>query len=55
MVVKGETQFPAIQAPPLPINADKQGRLNELLRKYRADEISPEQYHVERAKILAEP
>jgi hypothetical protein len=54
-VVKGQTQFPAIEGPPLPINADKQGRLNELLRKYRADEISPEQYHAERAKILAEP
>ena len=54
-VVKGETQFPAIEAPALPITAEKQQRLNELLRKYRADEVSPEQYHAERAKILAEP
>jgi hypothetical protein len=54
-VTKGEVQFPAIEAPPLPISADKQGRLNELLRKYRNDEISPEQYHTDRAKILAEP
>jgi hypothetical protein len=44
-----------IESPPLPISADKEQRLTELLRKYKADELSPEQYHQERAKILAEP
>ncbi|PWU13592.1 MAG: hypothetical protein C5B50_18870 [Verrucomicrobia bacterium] len=42
------------EAPALPISQDKQHRLSELLRKYKADELTPEQYHQERAKILAE-
>jgi|GEM_PF-1402859 len=33
----------------------KEEKLAELLRRYRADEITPHQYHQERAKILAEP
>jgi hypothetical protein len=47
--------FPPIQAPPLGISAEKQQRLQDLLQKYRADQITPEQYHEQRAKILAEP
>jgi hypothetical protein len=47
--------FPPLQTPPPAIGADKEQRLQELLRKYRADQITPEQYHQERAKILAEP
>ena len=50
--VTSKLSFPQLEAPPLPINADKQQQLNLLLQKYRADEISPEQYHAERAKIL---
>jgi hypothetical protein len=34
---------------------DKHQRLAELLRRYQADEITPLQYHTERAKIVAEP
>jgi hypothetical protein len=45
--------FTPIQGPPLPISEDKQQQLAELLRKYRADELTPEQYHAERARILA--
>lgn len=41
--------------PPLPISADKEQRLQDLLVKYRADQITPEQYHTQRAAILAEP
>lgn len=44
-----------IERPPLPISTDKQQRLQELLQKYRADEVTPEQYQKDRAKILAEP
>ena len=29
--------------------------LAELLKRYKADEITPEEYHQQRAKILAEP
>ncbi len=44
-----------IAGPPNPLSADKQQRLAELLKKYKADQVSPEEYHKERAKILAEP
>ncbi|MCW5552013.1 MAG: hypothetical protein KIS67_07585 [Verrucomicrobiae bacterium] len=43
------------EAPPSPIPATKELELAELLRKYRADEISPEDYHQQRAAILARP
>ena len=46
--------LPPIQGPALPISADKQQRLNALLQKYRNDQITPDQYQSERAKILAE-
>jgi hypothetical protein len=42
-------------APPLPISALKEQQLQELLRKYKADEITPAEYHAQRAAILAEP
>jgi hypothetical protein len=49
------TGFRPIQSPALPISSDKHTRLNDLLRRYQADQITPEQYHQARAKILAEP
>jgi hypothetical protein len=52
---KKPAAFKPIERPPLPISADKAQRLTELLRKYKADDITPEQYQKERAKILAEP
>jgi hypothetical protein len=33
----------------------KEQRLRDLLRRYNADEITPLEYHTERAKIVAEP
>jgi uncharacterized protein YnzC (UPF0291/DUF896 family) len=47
--------FPPLEGPPLPISSDKYQRLNELLQRYKADQVTPEQYQVERAKILAGP
>ena len=47
--------FPPIVAPPTPLPASKESRLADLLRQYKADTITPEQYHIQRAKILAEP
>jgi hypothetical protein len=41
--------------PPMPISGSKEQRLRELLYRYTNDQISPEQYHQQRAKILAEP
>lgn len=43
---------PAI-APAFP--ASKQERLAALLQQYKADQISPQQYHTQRAAIIAEP
>ncbi len=47
--------FKPIAAPPSPISGSKEARLADLLRQYKADEITPEQYHKQRVKILAEP
>ena len=47
--------FPPLEGPPLPISADKHARLDELLQRYKQDQVTPEQYQVERAKILAGP
>lgn len=46
-VVKPEETTP----PP----SSKEAKLNDLLRRYQADEITPYEYHVQRAKIVAEP
>jgi hypothetical protein len=53
--LKGTPAFPPLQGPAPAVSAGKQERLAELLRKYRADQVTPEEYHVQRAKILAEP
>jgi hypothetical protein len=44
-----------VAAPALPIGASKEARLQALLTKYQADQLSPEDYHKQRAAILAEP
>jgi hypothetical protein len=44
-----------IVAPALPISMTKEARLQALLAKYKADQITPEQYHTQRAAIIAEP
>jgi hypothetical protein len=44
-----------IAAPALPISSDKQFQLDALLQKYKADLITPEEYHKQRAAILAQP
>ena len=54
-VVKKGIMVKPIEGPPLPISADKDQRLQELLKRYKADQLTPEQYQTERAKILAEP
>ena len=41
-------------APTLPISGSKSERLASLLQQYKADEITPQQYHEARARILAE-
>lgn len=49
------TALKPITAPALPINMTKAGKLEWLLSQYKADQITPEEYHKQRAEILAEP
>jgi hypothetical protein len=49
--VKSKNQ---LVSPPVEVSG-KEAKLAELLRKYKADEITPHDYHLERAKIIAEP
>ncbi len=44
-----------VETPALPISATKEERLQALLNKYKADQITPAEYHTERAKIIGEP
>jgi hypothetical protein len=39
----------------LPISAAKEAQLRALLAKYKADQITPEEYQKQRAEILAQP
>ena len=54
-VAKKGSMVKPMETPPLPISTDKDQRLQELLKQYRAEQLTPEQYQKERAKILAEP
>ena len=44
-----------IESPLLPISAAQQAQLQALLAKYKANQITPEEYHNQRAEILAQP
>jgi hypothetical protein len=50
-----KTKLPPLPAPPSPVSASKEQQLQNLLQQYTSDQISPEQYHQQRAKILSEP
>ncbi len=50
-----EATFAPVEPPPSAVPASKDAKLADLLRKYKADAITPEEYHKERAKVLAEP
>ncbi len=43
-----------METPASPLSGSKQDRLAELLRRYKIDEITPQEYHLQRAKIIAE-
>lgn len=40
--------------PPTPLSGSKEERLGQLLKQYKADQITPAEYHEQRAKIIAE-
>jgi len=41
-------------APPAALSGSKEQRLQQLLQQYKSDQITPQQYHEQRAKIIAE-
>jgi hypothetical protein len=55
--VKAKPEEVKTAADPVPtkLPKSKQQRLDELLEAYKKDQLSPSQYHEQRAKILAEP
>jgi hypothetical protein len=44
-----------IESPLLPVSAAQQAQLQTLLAKYKANQITPEEYYKQRAEILAQP
>ncbi len=44
---------PKMEAPASPLPVTKQDRLAELLRRYKADELTAQDYHTQRAAIIA--
>jgi hypothetical protein len=55
-VVPGkELGLKSIEAPNVPVSEAQQAQLQELLAKYKANEITPAEYHRQRAEILARP
>jgi hypothetical protein len=44
--------FQPIAAPPLPVTAEQEVALQALLKQYIANQVTPDQYQAERAKIL---
>ncbi len=47
--------LPTLAGPPLPVSAAKQQKLDALLQQYRMDQVTPAQYHQQRAQILSQP
>jgi hypothetical protein len=50
-----ETGLPPLVAPASPLAPDQETKLQTLLEKYKADQITSEQYQQQRAAILAAP
>jgi hypothetical protein len=44
----------AIAPPLLPVTVNQQAQLLDLLAKYKANQVSPEEYYKRRAEILAQ-
>lgn len=53
--LKATDTFRPMEAPPSALPASKEARLADLLQRYKADKITPQEYHTQRAAILAEP
>jgi hypothetical protein len=55
LAASANPELKPIVAPASPLSATKELRLQDLLVKYKADQVSPEEYQRQRAAILAEP
>jgi hypothetical protein len=55
LVIQDTASFGELPRPDNPLSPAKQQQLADLLKRYEADEVTPEQYQAERAKILAQP
>ena len=53
--VEAAASLAPLEGPPSSLPARKEQLLHALLEQYKADKISAEEYHEQRAKILAEP
>jgi DNA polymerase-3 subunit gamma/tau len=49
------SNYKPIDVPASPFSAAKQAKLADLLARYRADTITSQEYHAQRAAIIAEP
>jgi hypothetical protein len=49
-----ELGLKSIESPYVPISPAQQAQLDDLLAKYKANEITPVEYHKQRAEILAQ-
>ncbi len=51
----GDAGFKPMPVPPSSLPLTKEEKLNWLLQRYKADQITPEEYHQQRAALLAKP
>lgn len=51
----GAPMAPFLQAPPSSLSGKQQARLQALDQQYLSDQLTSEQYHAQRAKIISEP
>lgn len=49
---KNNSGFAPVEPPPLPVSSEQEAQLQALLEKYKANQITPEQYQSERAAII---
>jgi len=51
-VPPGPSRYSTLEAPAPPVTPDQKQQLDALLQRYRADQITPDEYHKERSRIM---
>lgn len=49
---KNNPGFAPIEPPPVPVSPEQEAQLQDLLQKYKADQITPDEYQAQRAAII---